>query len=187
MYQGAQYDASVTNLTYRIPSHDSKSEHVEIVLSFLSPVTPSSTLRQSIPASYLSIHVTGSFDIDIYVDLNGQWVSGDRGSEIVWELENAETEKLKSWVVKRKDELVFAEWNDRAEWGSLRFTGPSVSMTLPALPCPVLLPTLHSTELTCRAGRPSRKWNIGCVEKPLLPYGYPTERERRALPKHHAG
>ncbi|THX91510.1 putative glutaminase [Aureobasidium pullulans] len=125
VYQGAQYDASVTNLTYRIPSHDSKSEHVEIVLSFLSPVTPSSTLRQSIPASYLSIHVTGSFDIDIYVDLNGQWVSGDRGSEIVWELENAETEKLKSWVVKRKDELVFAEWNDRAEWGSLRFTGPS--------------------------------------------------------------
>ena len=182
MYQGAQYDASVTNLTYRIPSHDSKSEHVEVVLSFLSPVTPSSTLRQSIPASYLSIHVTGSFDIDIYVDLNGQWVSGDRGSEIVWGLENAETEKLKSWVVKRKDELVFAEWNDRAEWGSLRFTGPSVSMTLP-----VLLPPLHSTELTCRVGRPSRKWNIGCVEKPLLPYGYPTERERRALPKHHAG
>ncbi|TIA37388.1 putative glutaminase [Aureobasidium pullulans] len=125
VYQGAQYDASVMNLTYRIPSHDSKSEHVEVVLSFLSPVTPSSTLRQSIPASYLSIHVTGSFDIDIYVDLNGQWVSGDRGSEIVWELENAETEKLKSWVVKRKDELVFAEWNDRAEWGSLRFTGPS--------------------------------------------------------------
>jgi hypothetical protein len=120
VYKGAQYDASVTNLTYHVPSHNSTSNYVEIVLSFLSPVTPSSTLRQSIPASYLSI--------DIYIDLNGQWVSGDRGSEIVWELENAETEKLKSWVVKRRDELLFTEWSDRAEWGSLRFTGPSVSV-----------------------------------------------------------
>ncbi|KAG9931933.1 glutaminase A, partial [Aureobasidium melanogenum] len=102
VYKGAQYDASVTNLTYHIPSHNSSSDHVEIILSFLSPVTPSSTLRQSIPASYLSIHATGSFDVDLYIDLNGQWVSGDRGAEIVWELENAETEKLKSWVVKRK-------------------------------------------------------------------------------------
>ncbi|KAI4850881.1 putative glutaminase [Aureobasidium sp. EXF-8845] len=125
VYKGAQYDASVTNLTYHILSQNSSSDYVEIVLSFLSPVTPSSTLRQSIPASYLSIHATGNFDVDIYIDLNGQWVSGDRGSEIVWELENAETEKLKSWVVKRRDELLFTEWADRAEWGSLRFTGPS--------------------------------------------------------------
>ncbi|KAI4721953.1 putative glutaminase [Aureobasidium sp. EXF-10727] len=125
VYKGAQYDASVTNLTYQIPSLNSTAENVEIVLSFLSPVTPSSTLRQSIPASYLSIHATGSFDVDLYIDLNGQWVSGDRGAEIVWELENAETEKLKSWVVKRKEELLFTEWSDRAEWGSLRFTGPS--------------------------------------------------------------
>jgi len=125
VYKGAQYDASVTNLTYHIPSQNSTSNYVEIVLSFLSPVTPSSTLRQSLPASYLSIHATGNFDVDIYIDLNGQWVSGDRGSQIVWELENAETEKLKSWVVKRRDELLFTEWADRAEWGSLRFTGPS--------------------------------------------------------------
>lgn len=129
MYKGAQYDASVTNLTYHIPSPNSHSDEAEVVLSFLSPITPSSTLRQSIPASYLSIHVTGGFDLDIYIDLNGQWVSGDRGSEIVWNLETNESEKgqPKSWVVKRKDELVFAEVNDRAEWGTLRFTGPSVS------------------------------------------------------------
>lgn len=125
IYKGAQYDASVTNLTYHIPSPNSRSDAADVVLSFLSPVTPSSTLRQSIPASYLSIHVTGGFDVDIYIDLNGQWVSGDRGSEIVWDLENAESNELKSWIVKRKDELVFAEFNDRAEWGTLKFTGPS--------------------------------------------------------------
>lgn len=129
-YVGSKYDASITNLTYLIPSNNSSHEPAELVLSFLSPVTPTSTLRQSIPASYLTIHVKGSFDIDVYVDLNGQWVSGDRSSEIVWDLEENDSEgksKLKTWVVKRKDELTFAEWEDRAEWGSLRFTGPSVS------------------------------------------------------------
>lgn len=128
-YIGSKYDASITNLSYLIPSHDSKHEPAELVLSFLSPVTPTSTLRQSIPASYLTFHVKGSFDIDVYVDLNGQWVSGDRGTEIVWDLEKNDSEdksKLKSWVVKRKDELTYAEYNDRAEWGTLRFTGPSV-------------------------------------------------------------
>ncbi|GAB7351239.1 hypothetical protein MBLNU459_g1666t3 [Dothideomycetes sp. NU459] len=127
-YVGPKYDASITNLTYLIPSHNSSHEPAELVLSFLSPITPTSTLRQSIPASYLTIHVKGSFDIDVYVDLNGQWVSGDRGSEIIWDLEKNESEdksQLKTWAVKRKDELRFAEWGDRAEWGTLRFTGPS--------------------------------------------------------------
>ncbi|KAL1296952.1 hypothetical protein AAFC00_004555 [Neodothiora populina] len=128
-YKGANYDASITNLTYSIPSPDSNSGSAELILSFLSPVTPTSTLRQSIPASYLSIYVTGSFDIDVYVDVNGQWVSGDRESEITWALEENDAEekakKLKTWTVKRRDELLFTENGDRAEWGTLRFTGPA--------------------------------------------------------------
>lgn len=131
-YKGARYDASTTNLTYHIPtpSHKAHNEPLELVLSFLSPVTPSSTLRQSIPAAYLNVYVQGDFDVDIYVDLNGQWVSGDRGSQIVWELREDkfdDTKRLKTWVVKRRDEEVFAEYQDRAEWGKLYFTGPTVS------------------------------------------------------------
>lgn len=75
-YLGAQYDASTTNLTYTIPSSSSYNGSAEVVLSFLSPITPTSTLRQSIPASYLSIHVKGSFDLDIYVDVNGEKARG---------------------------------------------------------------------------------------------------------------
>ena len=102
-----------------------------MVLSFLSPITPTSTLRQSIPASYFSVHVHGSFDVDIYVDINGQWVSGDRGSQIVWNLEEhhqSNGHSLKTWKVKRKTELLLSEIGDRAEWGTLHFTAPSVRL-----------------------------------------------------------
>lgn len=128
-YLGSQYDASTTNLSYSIFSQRSNSS-VELTLSFLSPITPTSTLRQAIPASYVTVHAKGDFDVSIYIDLNGQWVSGDRNSDIVWSFANSEPEskedvQLKTFKVKRKAEMLFTERRDRAEWGELHFTGPS--------------------------------------------------------------
>jgi Domain of unknown function (DUF5127) len=98
------------------------------VLSFLSPITPQSTLRQAIPAAYITVYVEGDFDLDIYLDLNGQWVSGDRGSRLEWEYLKADfgSKTLQTWRVKRQSEQVFTEYADRAEWGTLYFTGPEV-------------------------------------------------------------
>ena len=134
IYLGANYDASTTNLTYSIPAPSTyarSTKPVEIVLSFLSPITPTSTLRQAIPASYITVHVSGSFDINVYIDVNGQWASGDRSNRVVWDLHEHEisnNEKgLKTWKVKRETEQLLTEWNDRAEWGTLHFTAPSVS------------------------------------------------------------
>lgn len=132
-YLGSNYDASATNLTYLIPppaSANGSADSLELILSFLSPITPTSTLRQSIPASYLTVHVKGSFNINVYIDLNGQWVSGDRGSFITWdfseqELGNSEI-GLKTWKVTRETELLFSEFRDQAEWGSLYFSASSV-------------------------------------------------------------
>ncbi|KAI9680905.1 MAG: hypothetical protein M1829_000985 [Trizodia sp. TS-e1964] len=132
-YQGVRYDASTTNLSYEIPNplpYSLSAESVKIVLSFLSPITPTSTMRQSIPASYLSVHVEGDFDIDIYVDINGQWVSGNRGSVINWEFAHLQKEGeqgeniLKTWIVKREIEELLSEYRDRSEWGSLHFSAP---------------------------------------------------------------
>jgi Domain of unknown function (DUF5127) len=117
------YDASTTNLTYTLLSDDG-GRSTEITLSFLSPITPSSTVRQSIPAAYLTVHVTGNTSVGIYIDVNGQWVSGDRGNDIVWALEGHQD--IKTWRVQRKVEQLFTEYRDRAEWGSLYFSGPSV-------------------------------------------------------------
>jgi hypothetical protein len=128
VYSGATFDASTTNLTYKIPAPNSVQDSAEIVLSFLSPITPTSTLRQAIPASYLTVHVSGSFDIDVYIDLNGLWVSANRGNEIVWELSHSQTSAskgLKTWKVKRRVEQLLSEDADRGEWGTLHFTGPS--------------------------------------------------------------
>ncbi len=130
-YLGATFDASTTNLTYNIPAPNSSHEPAEIILSFLSPITPTSTLRQSIPASYLAVHVSGNFEIDIYIDLNGLWVSANRGNEIVWELSQSQGSSttgqspLKTWKVKRRVEQLFTEDADRGEWGTLYFTGPA--------------------------------------------------------------
>jgi hypothetical protein len=131
-YLGATFDASTTNLTYRIPAPSENLDSAEITLSFLSPITPSSTLRQSIPASYITIHVNGEFDIDVYMDLNGLWVSANRGNQIVWELDRTQENDqgkqsvpLKKWKVKRAQEEFLTEYDDRAEWGTLYFTGPA--------------------------------------------------------------
>lgn len=106
---------------------------MEITLSFLSPITPTSTLRQSIPASYVTVHVDGTFDVNVYMDMNGQWVSGDRGARIEWEfgqinVDDEEDLVLKKWQVRRETELLLTEHHDRSEWGTLHFTGPAVSI-----------------------------------------------------------
>ncbi|KAF2139584.1 uncharacterized protein K452DRAFT_289584 [Aplosporella prunicola CBS 121167] len=135
IYQGAKYDASVTNLTYHIPAPDpvtAGSAPLELVISFLSPITPTSTLRQAIPASYIAVHVSGSFDIDVYIDVNGQWVSGKRESRIVWDLGLTNVDEaigFKTWRVRRETEELFTEnvpgGNAQAEWGTLHFTASS--------------------------------------------------------------
>ncbi|CZS93162.1 related to glutaminase A [Rhynchosporium graminicola] len=123
-YLGATFDASTTNLTYHIPAAKPSHDPAEIILSFLSPITPTSTLRQSIPASYLTVHVSGNFGIDVYIDLNGLWVSANRGNEIVWEISQTQG-SAKTWKIKRRVEQLLSEDADRGEWGTLHFTGPS--------------------------------------------------------------
>ena len=111
------------------PESAETSEGAQIVLSFLSPITPTSTMRQSIPASYLHVHVHAEFDVAIYVDVNGQWVSGDRGQTIVWDFDQQNFDNgggLKTMSFRRETEQILTEFADRAEWGSLYITAPSV-------------------------------------------------------------
>ncbi|KAL2390235.1 glutaminase [Blastomyces gilchristii SLH14081] len=129
-YLGAKYDASTTNLTYSIATSPSgtSAEPLLITLSFLSPITPSSTLRQSIPAAYVTVFVKGNRNVHIYMDLNGQWVSGHRGARIVWDFDRIIPDDggppLNRWHVKRETEQHFTEHNDRSEWGSLYIVAP---------------------------------------------------------------
>jgi Domain of unknown function (DUF1793)/Domain of unknown function (DUF4965)/Domain of unknown function (DUF5127) len=129
VYRGAHYDASTTNLSYSLPLPTANHGWLDITLSFLSPITPTSTVRQSLPAAYVSVIVEGTADVDIYIDVNGQWVSGDRGSKINWDLSHTnlggDESFLKTWSVRRETEQLFTEFQDRAEWGQLLFSAPS--------------------------------------------------------------
>lgn len=75
------------------------------------------------------MHVNGAFNIDIYIDVNGLWVSANRGNQIIWNLDQARHTTtnegpLKTWKVKRRVEQLLTENADRGEWGTLHFTGP---------------------------------------------------------------
>lgn len=63
------------------------------------------------------------------MDLNGQWVSGNRASKIVWALSHTSLggfeSGFKTWQVRRDVEQLFTEFQDRAEWGTLHFSAPS--------------------------------------------------------------
>ena len=127
-YLGATFDASTTNLTYLIAG---PSKYARLTLSFLSPVTPSSTFRQSIPAAYMTVIAEGCLDIDIYTDVNGEWVTGNRDNKIEWDLHQFAHSRsgggsfLQTWKVSRSQEQILTELNDRAEWGTLYFSGPA--------------------------------------------------------------
>ena len=76
----------------------------------------------------MTVHVSGGFNVDIYVDVNGQWVSGNRGSRIVWEFGQQQLGSgrgLKTWKIRRETEQLLSEWRDQAEWGTLHFSAPS--------------------------------------------------------------
>ncbi|KAL1881136.1 hypothetical protein VTK73DRAFT_4583 [Phialemonium thermophilum] len=129
-YLGATFDASTTNLTYSFKNPSpSDDEPLKLTLSFLSPITPSSTLRQSIPAAYLTVFVEGTFDVNVYVDVNGEWVSGNRGNQIRWELTqsdpSAASVPIKTFKVRRSFEQLLTEFADRSEWGTLHFSAPT--------------------------------------------------------------
>ncbi|KAI0834201.1 DUF1793-domain-containing protein [Hypoxylon sp. FL0890] len=124
-YDGATFDASTTNLTYTIPTSD-----VRITLSFLSPITPTSTFRQSLPAGYLTCIVEGSTDVSLYVDINGEWVSGNRDNKIEWGLVRTEKSSsaktpIKTWSITRRHEQLFTEFYDHAEWGTIHISAPA--------------------------------------------------------------
>ncbi|KAH0607255.1 uncharacterized protein H6S33_003243 [Morchella sextelata] len=119
-YTGFQYDSSTTNLTYSLPNP--LSGDVLVTLMFTSPITPESTERQALPASYVEVIVEGQVDVNIYVDLNGLWVTHERKAIIQWGLTKGEN--LTTWSIHKQDQWTFAEISDRAEWGVLHFTGP---------------------------------------------------------------
>ncbi|RPD75342.1 hypothetical protein L226DRAFT_534905 [Lentinus tigrinus ALCF2SS1-7] len=61
---------------------------MNLTVTFLSPIEPEDWVKQSFPFSYLSIEAASldgaSHSVQVYSDISGEWLSGNRSSPISW-------------------------------------------------------------------------------------------------------
>ncbi|KAI9464134.1 hypothetical protein BJY52DRAFT_1114957 [Lactarius psammicola] len=92
-------------------------------LTFLNPIEPGDWVKQSIPFSYLSL-TAESLDgaahaVQVYSDVSGEWLSGDKGQEISWR--TTSNDNVIYHEVGLKNPALFNEINTQAEWGTLYY------------------------------------------------------------------
>ncbi|GAA6059794.1 hypothetical protein JCM10212_003689 [Sporobolomyces blumeae] len=119
------------------------ADGVEFNATFLSPVTPNDEVRTSLPFSYFAVDVdpraVGERTIEVYSDIGGDWASGDPGVEIVWDFTAHRGAGIHS--IKRKDQQVFSEYAEQAEWGSAIYATDSTRAIASSGPAHVLRST----------------------------------------------
>ncbi|WP_199512975.1 glutaminase family protein [Nucisporomicrobium flavum] len=102
---------------------------VELTVTFLSPVTPGDLRRQSQPLSYLAVSARSldgkPHDVSVYVDISGEWASGDAGRSITWDQQTAADVVTLSYQQSTPD--VLRERGDTAEWGTIVLSSPARS------------------------------------------------------------
>ncbi|TFK89099.1 DUF1793-domain-containing protein [Polyporus arcularius HHB13444] len=61
---------------------------MNLTINFLSPIEPSDWVKQSFPFSYISLEAASldgaSHSVQVYSDISGEWLSGNRSSPISW-------------------------------------------------------------------------------------------------------
>lgn len=65
---------------------------VQLVVTFLSGVTPDDLLRSSLPYTYMNVDVQSTDDaaheVQLYTDISAEWVSGDHDAAAQWSYGN---------------------------------------------------------------------------------------------------
>lgn len=113
---------------------------VEFNATFLSPVTPNDVVRQSLPFSYLVVDVDpqalANRTASVYTDISGEWATGDSsvdlvrprasllpplGTTLTCTLTQTWTYTTEAGIgthaVSRKNQLLFGEYAEQAEYG----------------------------------------------------------------------
>src|SRR5882724_226019 len=61
---------------------------IELTVNFFTPIDPTDLKRLSLPASYITVSArsldTNSHEIDVYIDISGEWTSGDSQEVVEW-------------------------------------------------------------------------------------------------------
>ncbi|KAJ4990839.1 glutaminase [Stagonosporopsis vannaccii] len=100
---------------------------VALKATFLSPLTPRDRKRQSLVSSYLDIELMSidrqEHDVQIYTDVSAEWISGDVSAEAMWDF--GLTDDVVYHRLSKRDQQVFSEVRDRAEWGNFYYAADS--------------------------------------------------------------
>ncbi|KAK3394880.1 hypothetical protein B0H63DRAFT_385879 [Podospora didyma] len=92
---------------------------VNLTVTFLSPVYPDDLPRQSQQFSYISAKVRSSdgapHSVQIYMDVSGEWASGDRSKVIKWD--SATAGDITYHKFFRDEQAEFRETDQIADWG----------------------------------------------------------------------
>ncbi|MFS4092231.1 glutaminase domain-containing protein [Streptomyces sp. AF1A] len=98
----------------------------QLTLTFLSPVEPGDLRRQSMPLSYVIADVRssdgGAHDVSLYLDISGEWASGDSGTKIRWsqqQLSGSGGTTATSLSFAADNPGVLEENGDMASWGTV--------------------------------------------------------------------
>jgi hypothetical protein len=106
-----------------------KGGGVALVAEFFSPVEPGDLRRQSIPMSYIVLTVQSSdgaaHDVQVYLDISGEWTSGDVGQVINW-APYADS-SIRAWTVQLSNAQPLTEQGQLAAWGSVVLSTPVAS------------------------------------------------------------
>lgn len=105
---------------------------VQITLEYLSPIEPGDLERQAIPMAWVLVtahSVDGApHDISLYLDVTGEWLSGDPTQEFTWAPVSVPSSSgtTQAWTMQLAAPQILAEIGERAQWGTMILATPQV-------------------------------------------------------------
>ncbi|SGY74530.1 BQ5605_C005g03368 [Microbotryum silenes-dioicae] len=97
-----------------------KAGGVHFNVTFVSPITPEDLISTSLPLSDLVVEIDSKslkhHHVEVYTDITGEWATADSNAPITWDFVHHSAAGIH--LVRRRDELLFEEINEQAEWGS---------------------------------------------------------------------
>lgn len=105
---------------------------VQITLEYLSPIEPGDLRRQSIPMAWVLVTAQSidgaSHDVSLYLDLSGEWLSGDPSQQFTWAPVTVAYSggALQAWTMQLADQQTLSETDNRAQWGTIILATPQI-------------------------------------------------------------
>jgi hypothetical protein len=130
---GRTLDQSLLEVTPTRSRFHLEGGGIRLTVEFLSPVEPDNLRAQSIPMSYVLLTVDSldgkPHDVQIYMDISGDWVDGSALEPISWAPARARSSQgeLQVWTVYPSQPQPFTERDQLAAWGTVIWATPRAS------------------------------------------------------------